>query len=150
MALAKNKGVPFDDLEPEPELAPGSAADVEMIDAPEVEKEPNSGSSTPTEENKEPDQDMRKVAAHIANPNKYFGLVGLLKSRVRNSTDQTVYETGVRQMFDSERIGNTAYLPDLVIRATDAMLHIIGADDEKEVRRLTARTKPSERSEATS
>ena len=130
------KGAIAEEPSPEPEAdpdatpvkeedeAPASTQDVEMSDAP-------SASSTPNDDS-EPDQDVRKVSSHISNPSKYLGLVGLLKSRVRNNVDQTVYEACVRLMFSPSTIGNIAYLPDLIIRATDAMLHIIGADDEKE------------------
>ena len=113
------------------EAANKDGGDVVMADADKAVANSSSPSSSSEKTTKDPA--MKKIAPHLDNPDKFKGFCGLLRERIKNDIDQAVYESGCAQLMnDSMVLGELCYIPDLIVRATDAMLAIIGSDDDKE------------------
>ena len=87
----------------------------------------------PSGDDEKEDPGMKSIAGHIENSNKFQGFSGLLRERMRNAIDQPTYESACGMIVaDGMELGDLCYIPELIIRATDSMLAVIGADDEKE------------------
>jgi len=87
----------------------------------------------PSGEDDKDDPGMKRIAGHVKDPDKFQGFSGLLRERMRNTIDQPTYESACGMIVaEGMELGDLCYIPELIIRAADAMLAIIGADDEKE------------------
>ena len=87
----------------------------------------------PSGDDEKDDPGMKSIAGHIENSDKFQGFTGLLRERMRNAIDQPTYESACGMIVaDGMELGDLCYIPELIIRATDSMLAVIGADDERE------------------
>ena len=121
-------------MEVEPAAEVKADADAEAVEGEKKDDEMDVDGEKKDDEKEVPvDMEMQKIAGHTSNPDKNRGIVGLLQMRMRNKIDQTTFEAGIRQVTSvATEVAKYSSIPDLVVRCTDTMLKIIGADDEKE------------------